>query len=116
MRFLFRTKFDQTQTRSLVKNHYEQNAANNAYVDTFPVALVGQRGKLSLADQLCHSTRGRNIARRQRRETCCVQVSQVSVDGDLLTILIDEHNQPRRGIKPQAGQNSFNLMITLLAY
>src|SRR5262249_17280769 len=64
---LLAPQFDQAETGTLVKDDDQQEAANDGNVNALFFALVRQGWELLLADELRHSSRGGDIAGRERR-------------------------------------------------
>src|SRR5687767_924476 len=84
-------------------------------MNAFALTFVRQRRKLLLTDELSHSSRGGDVAGRERCQTCCIDVSDFTLDRDFLTVFIHEEHNPRRRVHAEPGQHSFDLVILILS-
>src|SRR5436309_2664206 len=84
-------------------------------MDAFPFALMGKRGKFTFANELSHSSSRSHITGRQRSQARGVEITQLAMNGYLLSVFIDQHHQARRGVQPQTGKDRLDLVVIRLA-
>src|SRR2546423_14109334 len=84
-------------------------------MDAFFFALMGERGKFIFTNQLSHSPSRSYITGCQRSQARGIEVTQLAMNGYLLSILVDQHNQARRCVQPQSGQDRLDLVVIRLA-
>src|SRR5437016_14249628 len=84
-------------------------------MDAFLFALMGQGRKFIFANQLSHSSSRSHITGRQRSQARGIEVTQLAMNGYLLSIFVDQHHQARRCVQPQSGQDRLDLVVIRLA-
>lgn len=112
-RRLFDAQFDQAETRTLVEDDDEQRASDDTDKDVFVFAFVGERREFLLADELRHAVGRRDVARRERCQTCRIETGNVAFDGDGLPVLVNQKGDFGCRIATQFGKHGFNLAVLL---
>ena len=108
---------DEAKARPLVEDDDENDPLPyDRDVDVVVLALVGKDRKLLLADQACEAIGRSDVAGRQARETGGVDLSNLSVTGDLLTVLVDEEDQLGVRVGAQAADDRLDLLILLVIH
>ena len=58
------------------------------------LTFVRERGKLFFTDQLSHAASRGDIAGRQRSKTGCVEIPDLPLNGDFLTVFVHQKDHP----------------------
>ena len=96
------------ERRTLVENHDQQAAADDADVDALAFAFVDTDGKVSSPISFAMLLRRRDIARRERGKACRIHIADIAVKRDRLAVTVDQ--EIRRGPRTRrtAGPGRFS--------
>jgi hypothetical protein len=76
--------------------------------------FVRESGEFFLTDELRHASGRRDIPSGQRSQAGCVKISYLTLNGDLLTVLVDQEHHSGGRIHSQPSKHGFELVILAL--
>src|SRR5919202_3857935 len=115
-RGLLDAQLDQAEAGAVVEDDDQQHAADDADVDALAFALVRERRELFLADEPRHAARGGHVPGGQGGQTRRVEVADVALRGDLLTVLVHEKDHTGKRFEAQLVEYEPELLELLLVH
>ena len=103
-------------TRSLTRPRDERSLGDDRDVDVVALALVEEDRELLLADQAGEPVCRGHVARGERGERGGVEVLDLALRGNLLTVFVDEEDDLCVGVDAEFGNDLLDLVELLLVH